>query len=88
MTPGERLEHALTRADGSSKEIERLEIEILSGDRFRWSIWADGRRVFSDTASADQLNGMLRCTGVLAGAALGIPPRLMIPESIDVAMLN
>ena len=79
MNTSQQLERALTRADGSAVEIERIEVEIITGGRFRWNIWADGLRVFSDTASADQVAGMLKCTGVLVNAALGVPPGPCVP---------
>ena len=81
VTTAQQLERALTRPDGSAVEIERIEVEIVSGGRFRWNIWADGRRVFSDTASASQVAGMLKCTAVLLNAALGVPPGPCVPAS-------
>jgi hypothetical protein len=74
MQTPQALQQAITRPDGSLREIERIEVEILAGGRFRWNIWAEGRRVFSDTASARQVAGMLKCTEVLVNAALGVPP--------------
>lgn len=71
MTPAQ-LEAALIRPDGSPVDLERIEIEVLPGDRFRWGIFADGRRVFAIEENADQVQGMLRITGIMLEGVFGI----------------
>lgn len=58
----ERLSAAL---DGP---IERVEIEVLDDGRLRWTLFGAGRRKFTLAVYAEELPGLIRCTGLIVAA--------------------
>jgi hypothetical protein len=61
-------------------QVSRIVIEIIDGQRFRWTLNDGQQDVFRGTAGADQIAAMTRSTEHLVMAALGVPPERETPQ--------
>jgi hypothetical protein len=71
------LERALCDADGALVDITKIEFEILSTDRFRWTLWRNGRRLYTQVGTPADTPALLDATLTVMDAMAGIPPGRM-----------
>ena len=61
----DRMYSAVTDANGELQPIDRMEFEVLDGGGLRWSLWVDGRRIYSASGQADDADGFLAATKIM-----------------------
>jgi len=80
---GKQLAQALTNEDGSPVIVDRIQIDVPIDGGFIWSLWSGGQQLFTSTAGADQVAGMLKCTGVVLNTSLGVYPPEASPAELN-----
>lgn len=73
------LEDALFK-NGQAVPIDRIEISIIAGARFRWSLWSGEVEIFAGQGDADEVAGMTRATKQLVNTQLGVRPETPPPS--------
>jgi hypothetical protein len=68
------LSNAVREALSSVDGIDRIEIDVVSRNQFRWVLWRDGRRILSIPGNQSDIHGMIESSRVLVRSMMGLPP--------------
>ena len=65
---------ARSRSAGPGPTGERLQISIIAGTEFRWSLWSGGAEILAGLGDRYEVPGMVQATKILVNTELGVPP--------------